>query len=237
MFSGDDVAAYSVPESSYKATKPTAVRPNKFLYSTQLDINFVSFILIKTLIKHKMDVFYSYSYGSAAWLTLQALPLIISPTIIITFLSPDVREATPLEEYFSRSLGLTLLALGTMIILLTGSVPLTSSLADTTNAAVTTEASDPKAPYAVPVLSISLAYHSAMAFYCYARYAATSQFSFVLGAIGSGGLAAIGLWCILFASTSGRISRKTGADKRTSGFPFASKESASAKKRQMGKAM
>lgn len=44
----------------------------------------------------------------------------------------------------------------------------------------------------------------------------------------------MGLWCILFASTSGRISRKTGADKRTSGFPFASKESASAKKRKMG---
>ncbi|CZS90817.1 uncharacterized protein RAG0_11274 [Rhynchosporium agropyri] len=184
-----------------------------------------------------MDVFYSYSYGSAAWLTMQAVPLIISPTIIITFLSPDVREATPLEEYFSRSLGLTLLALGTMIILLTGSVPLTSSISDTTNAAVTTEASDPKAPYAVPTLTISLAYHSAMAFYCYARYAATSQVCYVLGTLGSGGLAAIGLWCVLFASTSGRISRKTGADKRTSGFPFASKESASAKKRQMGKAI
>lgn len=141
-----------------------------------------------------------------------------------------------------------------MIVLLTGSVPLTSSIADSeswnidtlhvykltllaTNAAVTTEASDPKAPYAVPTLTISFAYHSAMAFYCYARYTGTGQTSFVLGAIGSGSLAAVGLWCILFASTSGRISRKTGADKRTSGFPFASKESASAKKRQMGKAI
>jgi len=163
--------------------------------------------------------------------------LLITPTTIITFLSPDVREATPLEQYFSRSLGLTLLALGAMIVLLTGSVPLTSSLSDTTNAGVTTEASDPKAPYAFPTLSISFAYHSAIAFYCYARYTGTSQTSFMLGAIGSGSLAAVGLWCILFASTSGRISRKTGADKRTSGFPFASKQSASAKKRQMGKAI
>ncbi|KAG4424390.1 hypothetical protein IFR04_002446 [Cadophora malorum] len=184
-----------------------------------------------------MDVFYTYSYGSAAWLALQAAPLIVSPTIIITLLSPDVREATPLEQYFSRSLGLALLTLGIMIVLLTGSVPLTSSISDTTNAAVTTEASDPKAPYAVPVLTISMVYHSAMAFYCYARYTGSGQTTFILGAIGSGALASVGLWCMLFASTSGRISRKTGADKRTSGFPFASKESASAKKRQMGKAI
>merc|ERR1712093_786577 len=115
-----------------------------------------SHIILET---HNMDVFYTYSYGSAAWLALQAAPLIVSPTIIITLLSPDVREASPLEQYFSRSLGLTLLTLGIMIVLLTGSVPLTSSISDTT-----------KAPYAVPVLTISMVYHSAMAFYCYARY-------------------------------------------------------------------
>ncbi|CAL3963658.1 unnamed protein product [Diplocarpon coronariae] len=184
-----------------------------------------------------MDVFYTYSYGSAAWLALQAAPLIISPTIIITLLAPEVREATPLEEYFSRSLGLTLLTLGILIVLLTGSVPLTSSISDTTNAAVTSDANDPKAPYAVPTLAISFIYHSAIGFYAYARYASTGQTSFVLGALGSGGLAAVGLWCILFASTSGRISKKTGADKRTSGFPFSSKEAASAKKKQWSKAM
>merc|ERR1712072_1531395 len=82
-----------------------------------------SHIILET---HNMDVFYTYSYGSAAWLALQAAPLIVSPTIIITLLSPDVREASPLEQYFSRSLGLTLLTLGIMIVLLTGSVPLTS---------------------------------------------------------------------------------------------------------------
>ncbi|KAK6586154.1 hypothetical protein PZA11_001211 [Diplocarpon coronariae] len=200
-----------------------------------------------------MDVFYTYSYGSAAWLALQAAPLIISPTIIITLLAPEVREATrvqstlhityttdrvaALEEYFSRSLGLTLLTLGILIVLLTGSVPLTSSISDTTNAAVTSDANDPKAPYAVPTLAISFIYHSAIGFYAYARYASTGQTSFVLGALGSGGLAAVGLWCILFASTSGRISKKTGADKRTSGFPFSSKEAASAKKKQWSKAM
>jgi len=69
------------------------------------------------------------------------------------------------------------------------------------------------------------------------RFTTSSQLSFAAGGFGYGALASLGLWCILFASTSGRISRKTGADKRTSGFPFANKESASAKKKQYGKAI
>lgn len=77
-----------------------------------------------------MDVFYSYTYGTCAWLGLQALPLIATPTMIITLLSPDVREPTVLEEYFSRCLGVTMLTLGVMVVLLTGSVPLTSSFSD-----------------------------------------------------------------------------------------------------------
>ena len=40
------------------------------------------------------QVFYSYTYGTAGWLALQAAPLIVSPTIMITLLSPDVREPT-----------------------------------------------------------------------------------------------------------------------------------------------
>lgn len=52
----------------------------------------------------------------------------------------------------------------------------------------------------------------------------TGVFSFSLGVTGSTFLACIALWCILFASSDGRISRKTGADKRTSGFPFKNKE-------------
>jgi hypothetical protein len=104
-----------------------------------------------------------------------------------------------------------------------------------TNARVTTEASDPKAPYAVPTLTISTVYHAACAFYCYTRFSTSGQTTFVLGTTGSAALAAIGLWCILFATSSGRISRKTGADKRTSAFPFENKEAASAKKREMEK--
>ena len=147
---------------------------------------------------------------------------------------------------------MSLLALAAMMILLTGSVPLTSSFSESlfltscrkfqpdqslASGGVTADLEDPKAPYAVPTLTISFLYHCANTFICYARYETVGPTSFLLGAASSGLLASVGLWCILFASSNGRISRKTGADKRTSGFPFSNKESASAKKRQMEKAI
>lgn len=73
----------------------------------------------------------------------EAIPLIASPTVISSILSPEVRETTrtpppprktkqtftltpvtALEEYLSRSLGLTLVAFSILNLLLTGSVPL-----------------------------------------------------------------------------------------------------------------
>ncbi|KAF3040961.1 hypothetical protein E8E12_008830 [Didymella heteroderae] len=148
-----------------------------------------------------MDVYYFYSYGTAAWLATQAAPLIASPTMIVALLSPEVREATTLEVYFSRTLGFTLLTLGILTVLLTGS-----------------------APYALPTLTITALFHAATAFYCYGLWTETGVFSFGLGSIGSVFLGAVALWCILFASSNGKISRKTGADKRTSGFPFKNSE-------------
>lgn len=40
------------------------------------------------------QVFYYYSYGTAAWLAIQALPLLVSPTMIVTMISPEVRKPT-----------------------------------------------------------------------------------------------------------------------------------------------
>jgi hypothetical protein len=59
----------------------------------------------------------------------------------------------------------------------------------------------------------------------------TGVVSFGLGTLGSGFLSLVALWCIMFASSNGRISRKTGADKRTSGFPFKNSEAAKRKSR------
>ncbi|KAF2131457.1 hypothetical protein P153DRAFT_365042 [Dothidotthia symphoricarpi CBS 119687] len=167
-----------------------------------------------------MDVYYFYSYGTAAWMALQAAPLVTSPTMIVALLSPEVREATTLEVYFSRTLGLALVTMGILQVLLTGSVPLSSRLAE----GATTSAEDPKAPYALPTMTITAIFHSIYAFYCYAMWTQVGVASFGLGSFGSGFLAVVALWCILFASSDGRISRKTGADKRTSGFPFKNNE-------------
>jgi len=177
-----------------------------------------------------MDVYYFYTYSTAGWMAVQATPLIISPTIIVAMLSPEVREPSVLEVYFSRSLGFSLITIGVLSLLLTGSIPLSSRLTEASG--TTTEPSDPKAPYAVPTLTVSLFFHSAVAFYTYAMWTQTGITSFALGTTFSTLLASIGLWVILFGSSSGRISRKTGADKRTSGFPFKNAEAA---KRKGGK--
>ncbi|KAF2255493.1 hypothetical protein BU26DRAFT_471044 [Trematosphaeria pertusa] len=153
-------------------------------------------------------------------MAMQAAPLIASPTMIVALLSPEVREASTLEVYFSRLLGFALLTIGCMNVLLTGSVPLSSRLSE----GATTSASDPKAPYALPTLTITAFFHAACGFYQYGLWTEIGIVSFGLGTIGSGFLCAVALWCILFASSDGRISRKTGADKRTSGFPFKNTE-------------
>jgi hypothetical protein len=85
------------------------------------------------------------------------------------------------------------------------------------------EGTSPSDPYATPTLIITMLYHSTTAFYAYARYSRSDQSAFVLGAIGSGALAAMGLWVIMFGQSS-HISERTGADKRTSGWPFRNTE-------------
>ena len=44
------------------------------------------------------QVYYFYSYGTAAWMTMQAAPMIASPTMIVALLSPEVREATSMHQ-------------------------------------------------------------------------------------------------------------------------------------------
>lgn len=125
-----------------------------------------------------------------------------------------------MEIYYGRSLGLALITLAVIVAVLTGSVPLTTSVTE----AVTTEESDPKAPYAVPTLILSTIFQGSCAFYAYTWYTFTGQAAFAVGVLGYTVVASIGLWCILFASSHGRISRKTGTDKRTTGYPFANRE-------------
>ena len=97
-----------------------------------------------------MDVFYVYTYGTAAWLGMQALPLIATPKLIVAMLAVETRSPTctdtlerfllpglpmltfiiALEEYFCRCQGLVYITLGILTVLLTGSVPLTSTFSE-----------------------------------------------------------------------------------------------------------
>jgi hypothetical protein len=155
---------------------------------------------------------------------------------------------TALEEYFSRCLGLNLLTVGILVIILTGAVPLASSvqgrklilitfsliLSDAfagTTAGITSATDDSDAPYKRAVLTIATAYHTASAIFSYVSHNSTGRWALMMGSLCSGLLASVGLWCLLFASTSGKISKTTGADKRTSAFPFQNAASASEQKK------
>ncbi|KAJ5203107.1 hypothetical protein N7449_005186 [Penicillium cf. viridicatum] len=169
-----------------------------------------------------MDVFRTYTYSTAAWLALQSLPLIAGPSMIVTMLLDETRPVSPMEIYFARCLGFSFLTIAVLTMMLTGSIPLTSEIKDP----VTTDEDDPKAPYAIPTLMVTSIFHAACAFYAYTWYVTGGQGLFAVGVAVYSSIAAIGLWCMLFASSNGRISRRTGADKRTTGFPFKNSEAA-----------
>lgn len=118
--------------------------------------------------------------------------------------------------YFSRSLGFALVLVALIVMFFTGSVPLSSSISQP----VSLEDSDPKAPYAVPIIRITMLFHALSMIYCYMRWVHYRQTGYVLGAVGYGAMASFGLWCLIFGTSAGRISKRTGADKRMTGFPF-----------------
>ncbi|TRX98239.1 hypothetical protein FHL15_000884 [Xylaria flabelliformis] len=168
-----------------------------------------------------MDAVSAYSFASCGWNALQAAALTIGPQAVIGLLTlhgteaPQAAAVSDLESYLARSLGFSLLALGLVTVVLTGSVPV-GSVADVTR--------DAPSPYAAPVLILTTLFHGVSAFHGWARYTATDRSGYFLEFLGSAVLAAFGTWCVLFGGEKSRISRRTGADKRTSGFPFKNAE-------------
>ena len=157
----------------------------------------------------------------------------------------DPRAA--LEVYFARSLGLALLALGLIIVVLSGALPLTSAadgsvlppnpllaLATPANPQpTTTGSSDEVSPYANATILISTIHHASAAFYCYGRFAWTGETGYLLGCIGSAVFASFGLYCVMFAGDKAMISRYHHFDQSTSGFPFKNSESYRSKKKAL----
>lgn len=139
----------------------------------------------------------------------------------------SIADEQEIEIYLSRSLGLALLAIAVLVISLSGLLPLTSP-----TDAISVDETDTRAPYATSTLLITTLLHGVLAFYNYTCYVSSSQTAVGLGMVGSAIVASTGIWCLLFGTSKPRISSKTGADKRTSGFPF---KNAEADKRRTGR--
>ncbi|KAL1883139.1 hypothetical protein VTK73DRAFT_9506 [Phialemonium thermophilum] len=162
-----------------------------------------------------MDSVSLYSFSSFGWLTLQSIPLAAWPTFVISLLTPDFRHADVVQQHLARSLGFSQLAIGLLLVILTGSLPLTSMVESPSGSI---------SPFTNAAVLITMLYHGAYALNTWVQYNYTRQAGYLLGAIGYGFFAAFGLWCLLFGSDKGHISKRTGADKRTSGFPFKNAE-------------
>lgn len=145
--------------------------------------------------------------------------------------SPSI---TSLETYLSRTLALLLLAFAALNLLLTGLIPTADSWKtvrfspDTKNGGAGKDGSKglEKNPYAVPTVIVTTIYHAITSFYLYANITYGLNFALVIGLACSGTLFCVGMWVLLFGSEKGRISKKTGADRRTGNFPFTNVESA-----------
>lgn len=140
----------------------------------------------------------------------------------------EPRRITDLETYLCRSFGMALLVLSLLCLILTGALPLT-----TPGVRFDLPDSEPKRrdPNAYPVLYITTAYHAVTAFYLYTQLTYSWNFAFTCGIIGSAALFCVGVWVAMFGDGKGRVSKTTGADKRTSSYPFKNDESAKEKKK------
>ncbi|WZH40025.1 uncharacterized protein QYS62_000952 [Fusarium acuminatum] len=187
----------------------------------------------------------SYSYGNIAWLSTQALPLILFPSFVGSLLKPEAQASTALETYFGRSLGFALLALGLTIVVLSGALPLDSTskgnhflsyvlpLSHYLTSQITEAPDGAPSPYASAAVLISTLHHVTSAFYCYGRFAWTRETGFLLGCIGSAIFATFGLYCVMFAGDTAMTSRYHKFDQSTSGFPFKNSQSYRAKKKAL----
>ncbi|KAJ2903812.1 hypothetical protein MKZ38_009286 [Zalerion maritima] len=182
-----------------------------------------------------MDTIPLYALTTLAWSLLQSLPLLIWPSLISTLLSPPSSSppspgnaGADLEGYYARSLALSNLAVGLLVFVLSGFLPLgpPGSQNTTTTITTTTTAASPS-PYAAAGILISTLHHSLAALHQYFRASsarARSPAGYYLGCAGNSLVACFGLWMLLFDGDAGRVSRRTGADERTSGFPFGNRE-------------
>lgn len=176
-----------------------------------------------------------YALSTSAWAVIQSLPLLLTPKLIVSLCSSGpAREITSLETYLCRTLGLTLLALSATNLLFTGVIPLGPRHPVLDSTGGQSEERN-KEDVGKATTTVAVIFQALTAFYLYAQLTGSGggwSFAFASGLVGNGVLFCFGTWTLLFAGAKGRTSKTTGADKRTSNFPFENKESAREKKKE-----
>ncbi|KAI5370557.1 hypothetical protein Slin14017_G014360 [Septoria linicola] len=172
-----------------------------------------------------MDTYKTYNAASSAYLALQAVPLLVTPKLIINMLASEPRLITDVESYMLRALGFALLTLSAFTLLLSGLLPVAPPSASAS------DESGSENPYAYPTAVTSTVYHALSAFYLYTQITRGFSFGYGSGMLASSALFCVGVFCCLFGNERSRVSKSTGADKRTSNFPFTNTESAREKKK------
>lgn len=151
---------------------------------------------------------------TTVWLTLQSLPLLLFPSLIVSLL-PTTNTNTPttkptqLTLYLSRNYGLTLFALS----LLAFFTPSSYTNIPFTIFHITTF---------IYIYTVYLTLENALPTYTPNGLvpADPNTTGLILGLIGYGFLSLVGIWVLVFGDAPARVSKRTGADKRTSGWPF-----------------
>ena len=164
---------------------------------------------------------------------MQSLPLLITPRLIVSLCASEPRKITDLEAYLCRTLGLTLLALAASNLIFTGVLAIGPAAK---TADPDPDAADKSKDVGRATATVAVVFQALTAFYLYAQLTSSGfSFAFSAGLVGNAALFCFGVWTLLFASDVGRRSKTTGADKRTSNFPFENKESAREKKKESRK--
>jgi hypothetical protein len=173
-----------------------------------------------------MDVLPVYTTATAIFLSLQSITLFIFPSVILGLLTPPAHIPSALETYLSRSLAIALLSITIISLYFTYFPP------PPPYSTAPPPANAPASGSSSAITHILTTYHGLSFIYIYTRYlhitslrrtdidSTTNTTGYILGLIGYGMLTCMGVWILVFGSAPSRRSKRTGADKRTSGWPF-----------------
>ncbi|KAG8623441.1 hypothetical protein KVT40_008417 [Elsinoe batatas] len=171
-----------------------------------------------------MDAIRLYNRAISSYLAIQAGLLLLAPSMVVWMLSPDPRTVTSLETFLARSFACALLLISFLNLLFSGE--LQAIFAESAQA-------DVNSPYATPTIYATLLYNTAscIMLYTYSYSHALSSAWLTIGSAIHLILASSGMLLLMFGQGPGHISKRTGADKRTSGFPFKNVEADKRKQR------